>query len=238
MTALPVVSELEVAALTPDQQLALYREALAELDAFYAADPWEWLRREVWTIDEASQEILRWPADLVYTRELMEILSGPERLIAIPKSRRMMVSWEVAAWCIHRIRYATGNVVYWQADNEDKAAAVVDKRCKFIEDHLRAALRREYKPWRTSSGMVGTLEYLATQSRMQGIASGPDKGRSYTPSIVVMDECDFHQRGHETLASWLATLEKRAKIVVISSSNGPGKVLADVCKDAGFIRFN
>jgi hypothetical protein len=150
----------------------------------------------------------------------------------------MMVSWLVAAYCTHRARYFPHNTIYWQADNEDKAAAIVDARCKWIEDHLEpAVLRRDYESWRTSSGLVGTLKWKETSSRIEGIASGPDKVRSYTPSILVMDESDFHLRGQDSLAAGLACVEKNAQLIVISSSNGPGKVLGDICKAAGFTRW-
>src|SRR5437773_11562261 len=91
-----------------EQERRLYRSLLAEMDTRYQASISDWLLKQVWTIDEASQHELRWPADKIYLLELMDALDA-EPMLAIPKSRRMMVTWAVAAWAVWRARYHRNN---------------------------------------------------------------------------------------------------------------------------------
>lgn len=215
-----------------------YETLLRDDDGNFKDDPWTWLCEEVVTIDEATQEQLRWPQDQPALHDIIDALQSSERKIGIPKSRRMMVSWVVAAWCVHRARYFPNNAIFWQSQNEQKAAYVVDKRCAYIEDNLRTArLRREYHPIHTSGGLIGKLTYKATGSYIWAVPEGDAVFRAYTPSVVVLDESDHMDRGHESLAAVIPMAEKNTKLIVISTSNGPRGVLAQISKEAGFVRY-
>ena len=39
------------------------------------------------------------------------------------------------------------------------------------------------------------------------------------------------------LTAAMATVEKSAKIILVSTSDGPGQPLADICKEVGLVRF-
>jgi hypothetical protein len=65
-------------------------------------DPWFCACEMVHTIDEATQQAPPRPRDHAYLEALFAAL-GTERLLAVPKSRRMMGSWAVSAWATHRI---------------------------------------------------------------------------------------------------------------------------------------
>ena len=108
------------------------------------ADIWRWLTDKVWTIDEASQERAKWP-DKVYLRELFAAIDECP-MLAIPKSRRMMVTWAVAAWCVHRARFFPNVAVFWQSETEDKAAYVVQNRAAYIEDNITPSPFRPTAP--------------------------------------------------------------------------------------------
>jgi phage FluMu gp28-like protein len=229
MSAAPIRSD--------EQERKLYRSLLAEMDTRYQSSNRDWLLEQVWTIDEASQQELRWPADKIYLLELMDAFERYECL-AIPKSRRMMVTWAVAAWAVWRARYHRNNAIFVQSENEDKAAYVIDKRCAWIEDHLEDSdLRRPYKALHTSKGAIGRMAYEGTGSYIWGIPQGGDVIRTYTFTALVMDEVEFQPEGHEALTAALAAVEKGAKLVLISSSNGPRGVLAEICREIGFTRF-
>jgi hypothetical protein len=85
--------------------------------------------------------------------------------------------------------------------------------------------------------LIGRLTYLPTGSRVIAVAQGADVFRFYTPTVVVMDEGDFQDEGHEALVAALPFGEKQGKVIFVSSSNGPGKPLATICKGVGFVRF-
>lgn len=223
--------------LNPAERQALYSGLLAEADLRYANDCNLWLRNQVWTLDEATEQKRRWPTDKPYIQEIVQALDEC-RLLAIPKSRRMMVSWIVAAWCTHRARYRPANAIYWQSETEDKAAFVVDQRCRFIEDNLQTpALRKPYSTIKTTQGQVGRLTYDRTKSYIRAVAQGDSVIRGFTPTVLVMDECEFQPEAAKALEAALATAEKDSHLILVSSSNGPRGILASMCAEIGFTKF-
>lgn len=225
--------------LSDDELAEAMTTLLVQANARYRDDCWRWLCEQVFTIDEASKEIRPWPAEKEYLRELLENdLIGNYQPLAIPKSRRMMVSWLVAAWSVWLARFHPNNAIYIQSETEDKAAFLVDSRCQFIEDHLRVpALRKTYEATKTKGGQTGRLHYEATRSFIRAVAQGGNVARTFTPSVWIMDECEFQPEAAEALAAALPFVEKRMKLVLISSSAGPRGILAEICRGIGFTRW-
>jgi len=213
-----------------------YKSLLFEIDKEYMEDPWVWFMCELQTQDEASQAMLGWP-DKDYLHDLIWVLNH-EQAVFIPKSRRMMVSWTMAAWAVYKARYWPHHAIFIQSETEEKAAFITDKRCAYLENNLREPLlRRKYKPIRTHQGLIGRITYEATDSYVWAIPQGDDVIRSFTFSILIMDESEFQPEGPKALVSALPTLEKGAQLIVASTSNGPQGILADVCNDIGFVKF-
>lgn len=210
---------------------------VSSLDDHYATNIWDWACDEVVTLDEAMGQRTRWPRDKAYLRELLTIFEE-RNFIAVPKSRRMMVTWAAALWAVWRARYHSDQKIFIQSDTESKAAFVVDQRCAFIEDHLRTpGIIRRYSALRTSEGQIGKMVYQDTDSWIQAIAQGEEKIRGYTYSALISDEIEHQQEGHKALTAALPALEKDAKLIMIGTSNGPGGVLAQVCESVGFTRW-
>ena len=113
----------------------------------------------------------------------------------------------------------------------------MDKRCTFIEDHLEAPYRRAYQSLKTTKGAIGRITYESTGSYLWAIPQGDSVIRAYTFSVLISDEMDFQPEGHQALVAALPIAEKGAKLVLLSSSNGPSGVLAGICRDVGFLRF-
>ena len=222
--------------LTDEGAMAVARDLIEEMDARYAVDPWAWASEVVITQDEASGASLRFPSDREYLHDLFDIFEN-ESLIAIPKSRRVFVTWGVATYLTHRARYKKNQALFVQSETEDKAAFVVDKRCAFIEENLPKALQRPVKAVRTIKGAVGQLTYEGTKSYIKGIAQGRDALRAFTPSIVFLDECEFQQEGRQSLVAALPFAEKGAKIILVSTSNGASGPLADIARSVGFVKY-
>jgi hypothetical protein len=222
--------------LTDEQAISVTRDIVDAYDERYALDPWAWASEVVVTQDEAAGTSLKFPSDRDYLHDLFDIIES-ESLIAIPKSRRVFVTWGVATYLTWRARYRKNQALFVQSETEDKAAFVVDKRCCFIEDNLPPALRRGYKAVRTIKGSVGQLTYDTTKSYIKGIAQGRDSLRAYTPTIVFMDEVEFMGEGRQSLISALPFAEKGAKIILVSTSNGSAGPLADIARSVGFVSY-
>lgn len=224
-----------LARLTDEEQTELLVLLDAEHDAQLARDPWAWAC-ETRTKDEADGKIKPFPRD-PYLRDFFAVLAH-RQLICVPKSRRMKVTWAVAAFCTHRARYNSTTAVFWQADNEDKAAFVVQERCAFLEDSLPAELRRPTHAIRTAKGMIGRLNWTDGRGGyIWGVPQGDSILRTYTPTILVMDEVDFQPEAHAALAAALPFVEKSAKLILITTSAGPSGVVAEIAKSMGFESF-
>jgi phage FluMu gp28-like protein len=215
-----------------------YLTELRAADERYARSCWSWLIDEVQTLDEASKAIRRWP-DLPYLHDLIDVLTDPdERLIAIPKARRMMATWCVAEWVHWLTRYHPHVLAVWQSRTQTMAAEVVDKRIDWAENHLiDAPMRRTRRGNKTAEGLIGRITWDKSGSRIVAVAEGAHVFRSLTPTVLVMDEVEFQEQGPGALAAAMPFAEKGARIVLLSSSNGPGKPLAGICKSVGFSRW-
>ena len=221
--------------LSEDERYAAAKEIVKDEDARYAERPWEWAVERVHTIDEAGAEILPWP-DKEYLHDLFDALDT-EPLLAIPKSRRVLVSWGVAVHLLHRIRYKEHRRGYVQSEIEGKAAYIINDRMAWVEDHLPPVWQRKYESHRTMEGLIGTMAYVDTGSKVKAIAQGADAMRAYTPTFVFMDEIEFQREGHKSFVAALPFREKRCQIILASSSNGPGGVLAQMASTINFVRF-
>lgn len=227
-------SASQLAALSDEDQDELLRLLQQRRDEQLRVDPWEWAC-ETKTKDEADGSIREFPRT-PYLKDYFRVLAN-EQLIAVPKSRRMRVTWATAAFCVHAARYGgSSTAVFWQADNEDKAAFVVQERCMFLESSLSDELRRPYSSIRTNKGMVGRVNYAAG-GYIWGVPQGDAVLRTYTPSILVMDECDFQHDAHQALAAALPFVEKNAKLILITTSNGPSGIMAEIAKTVGFTSY-
>lgn len=222
-------------ALSEDQQAAAAQAIVEYDDGQYANDSYLWAVEQVKTIDEASAQVLPFP-DRMYLHDLFEAMDETQKL-AIPKSRRMMVSWAVAIYIQHQIRYRSHVAAYVQSAVEGKAAYIVDARMKFVEDNLPVIYRKPYTCIRTSEGQVGKLTMSSTGSFVHALAQGADAFRAFTPTLVFSDEIEFQEKGHQSFVAMLPFAEKKCKIIIVSSSNGPQGVLAGFARDIGFARF-
>ena len=220
--------------LSEEQQYAAAMALVAEKDAVWSQDAYKWATEAVSTIDEASSSILPFP-DKAYLADLFDAMEHEKRL-AVVKSRRMTITWAVAAKLLHKVRYKRHVAGFIQSETETKSAFVIDKRMKFIEDNLLPLYRRRYDSIRGVSGMVTKMSY-DTGSYAWGIAQGADVFRTYTPTFIFMDEIEFMEQGHQSFVAALPFIEKDCQIVLVSTSNGPHGVLADMARSAGFVRF-
>jgi hypothetical protein len=209
-----------------------------EMDAIWSKDCWRWFCQMVQTVDEAAVSnetgnVFRWPAHYTYLREVLKVLEN-EPLVIIPKSRRMMISWLVAAYFVWHARYHENGALFWQSETEQKAAFIVDQRCKFIEEHLyRPEFKEQIKTIKTKQGLVGRITY-PNGSYIWAVAQGGDVLRTYTATKVMMDECEFQDESPDALTALLPLVEKGAQAILVSSSNGPIGVMAELCRDVGF----
>lgn len=197
-------------------------EVLALLKHQADVDGEFWLRHVV-TRDEAdpAHSVKPFPVHLEYLRELWQLFTE-RNLVVIAKSRQMLVSWVVAAFCVWTARSKPHQAVYWQAQKAEDAVSMVCApegaamaRCQFIEAHLPEWLRQDVKP------IQGVLQY-PNGSFIQALAGGADKIRGKTASLVVLDEFGHMAEQKEIYMGVAPLIQKGAKAIIVSTPNGTG----------------
>ena len=76
------------------------RQLAAAVVEKWARSPWAFIRDACKTLDEADNGNVKPFPDLPYLRHICEVW-GRHKMLAIPKSRRMMLTWLMLALHLH-----------------------------------------------------------------------------------------------------------------------------------------
>jgi hypothetical protein len=196
----------------------------------YRTDPYAFLTECVWTLDQASQQVRRFPdiADSPcscpakcrnYIQHLCITWLREKRLL-VPKSRRVMVSWTMVALHCWLARFFPGSTIAFvsrkQGLNDSEGAAELVRRIKFIEEHLPVEI--EPVPFQYN---FARLKYPSIGSEIIGVAQGADQLRQYTLTAIFADEMAYWELAHDTYSASIPTLEGGGRFTGVSSAN-PG----------------
>lgn len=176
--------------------------------------PWHWLTNYVWTLDSHDRKtpLRRFP-NREYLKELVRIWQE-EKLLLIPKSRQMMITWLMVALHLHDAQFYAGRCIFFQSKKEEDAAALIE-RAKFIYDHQPA--------WMKEPAQKKSCEIFFPEknSRIKGIPQGADQIRSYTASGIFIDEAAFQPGAREAFTAAKPSIDGGGRITMVSSAN-PG----------------
>jgi phage FluMu gp28-like protein len=210
--------ELEV--LRTRSQDVTAEQAVALAWAQAAADGTFFLRF-VQTRDEADPEQTTkpFPLHLAYLTDLWRIIDKNQRVV-IAKSRQMMISWLMAAYCVWYARFHANSACYYQTKAFEDAVAMVampeggfEGRCQFIESHLPAWLHMDVK---ISEGRV----QYPNGSIIQALAGGADKIRGKVASVVVEDEFGHQEDQTGVFTAVAPLIQKGTRAIFVSTPNG------------------
>lgn len=178
-----------------------------------------WLRF-VRTTDPAdpTTSIKPFPLYLEYISEVWKAINSSNKIV-IAKSRQMMASWLLAAYCCWWARFKNNQAVYWQSQKDEDANGMValpgqlEGRCQFIESHLPAFLQLPYR------ATEGRLTY-PNGSVIQALAGGADQIRGKVMSVLVEDEFAFQAESRGVYTAAAPLIQKGAKFIAVSTPNG------------------
>jgi hypothetical protein len=152
-------------------------------------------------------------------------------VLFIPKSREMMLSWSVIAYCVWRCQIFPGTQVLVQSQKHEKAAELVkgteppgyaftlwDRQDPWLKNRFPLAMKAGDLP---SDNVV-----WKNGSEIKGVGQGADQVRQYHPTVFVVDEMAFME---EAGASFGAATPVAKQIICVSSA-GPG-FFGDICSD-------
>ena len=161
-------------------------------------DPIEFFKTSVLTLDQADRRtpVKAFPWDLPYIAPIVAKLQS-ERLLAIRKTRRMIISWTIQTFNLWDAMFHIGRSIYVQSDKEEKSDELI-RRCKFIYDQLPTYTkpivpRMVYK--------YCQLSFPEIDSVIVGVPQGRDQLRQITASRIFGDEFAFWDKAEEILRS-------------------------------------
>lgn len=170
----------------------------------------------VWTFDsyEAGPNKVKLFPDKEYIRYLLWRIHN-DKILFIPKSRQIVVTWLSCFYLWWDARFHPFELNFAQSKKEEDAANLVfnkewtTARISFMEAMLPAWLRDE-----KATAAYGKINY-SNGSIVWGIPQGGDIIRSYTPSIVFLDEAAFQS---EAERAYTAAKAAARKIIAASSA--------------------
>lgn len=182
----------------------------------YRDDPWAFACDCVFTLDPQDHEtpIKKFPKDKEYLKFFF-YLWLKEKLLCVPKSRRMFMSWACVTLYTWDTLFHTGRFNAFVSKKELDADNLID-RSKFIIDHIpQDILPQEALPKHRRT--FTHLEFPETFSQIRAFPSGADQLRMHGFSGVLNDEMAFQPDAAEMYSSTFPTIENGGRFTAISS---------------------
>lgn len=194
----------------------------------YKDDPWAFLTECCYTLDQVDGKT---PIKLLPQRDYAKTyvhLWQHFPLIAIPKSRRMTMSWYTIALYTWDTLFHDGRLNAFVSKKEEDAAELVN-RAKFILDHIPThRIPREMLP--EYNATYCKLDIPSINSKIEAYAQGADQLRQFTFSGIFGDECAFWEQAKAFYSASFPTIEGGGKMTLVSSP-APG-FFKQLCFDA------
>jgi hypothetical protein len=160
---------------------------------------------------EAAQPFTLWPAQ----QDALAAMER-ERLLVILKARQLGVSWLACAYTLWLCATQPGRTVLTFSQGQLEANELI-ARVLFLADHHqdRAAL--------PALVTQNTTELAwANGSRIKSLPATKRAGRSFTASLVILDEFAFMAYPADLYAAVKPTIDGGGKLFIISSADGQG----------------
>lgn len=179
----------------------------------YFDNPWAMIEDgHVWTLDEADKlnPVKAFPNDPWLQWVAWKWMN--EDLIALFKSRRMMISWLFIFLHLWAVMFLEGRSVFFVSDKEEKSDELID-RVEFIYNHipddiiLKPRIKRTYCHFE----VPGLNNYIL------GVAQGARQLAQYTASFLFFDEFAHWERARETFMAAKPTIDGGGKVTLVSS---------------------
>lgn len=187
----------------------------------YRNSPWDFLSECVFTHDEVDQKnpIKIYPSDLKYL-EFLVLMWQRKKKLAIPKSRRLTVSWTFIALALWDCIFHKGRSWAFVSKKEEDSKELV-QRAKFILDHIPAdKIAPDLLPKLKRGEMQSSppmLEFTEIYSKIMGFPSGGNQLRQRGFSGILEDECAFWDDAEASYASAEPTTKGGGRLVMVST---------------------
>lgn len=183
-------------------------------------DPYEFIFRYSYTLDphDVNHPIKLIP-DYPYIRELIRIFLT-DKLIAVVKSRQLLVTWIFCALHVWLCTFFKGQYVFFisrkEADAGFDTPLSLCSRALFVLQNLPKEMRPEF----TKSLQPPVLKFPNFYSTIQGVSQDSDALRQYTASSILLDEMAFQEHATEAYAAVKPTIDGGGRLICVSTPNG------------------
>lgn len=192
---------------------------------------WLFLKHCVFTQDQVDVAcpIKKYPSHLIYLQFIV-MMWDLYLKIAIPKSRRMTISWTIIALVVHDVIFHKGRMWAFTSKKEENAKELVG-RAEFIIDHIPPDIIAPGLIPKMKNGKMQSspprIEFEETYSGIQGFPQGGDQLRQYGFTGIFEDECAFQEESEDTYAAAEPTVKGGGRMIKVSSRS---------VKDNGFFK--
>ena len=180
-------------------------------------DPWAFLTEFVKTQDPAKGT-LAFP-DYPYLKDFVTHIES-ERLLLVPKSRQMLVTWTMAALFLWRALFRAPGMYLFLSRNERCAEELLE-RVRFIFGQLP-----DYMKPKLTANSREEIAFGKYGARILSLPASPNGPRMYSPSGVFWDEMAFTPFDEQIWAALKPALDSGGSFVGVSSSGGGNNLFA------------
>lgn len=156
-----------------------------------------------------------WPGQVHVMWLLMTV-----RLVIILKARQLGISWVSCAYALWLVLFHPGKVVICFSKGENEAKELL-RRIQALYDRLPEWMREQLP--RQLKDNAGELAW-SNESRVMSLAASANAGRSFTASLVIMDEAAFMTFAGKIYAALKPTIDGGGQLVMLSTANGLGNL--------------
>lgn len=171
----------------------------------------------VTTLDEATHRKAKWPTELEYLTVIADELQyGKDRMLWVPKSRRMMATWVVSTFALWEVLRKDNYLALIQSQTEEHSKDLLEDRIKLMWENLP----RWFRFFAAANEPDWTkldVRFRDRDSRVKVFPQGPKQLRQYTPSFILVDEACHQDQFEESLTAMIPFLEKDTRIIILSS---------------------
>ena len=148
-----------------------------------------WMTECTNTVDEQSEVPYKPFPKEQYIKSLVDVLNH-EDVLLVEKSRSVMGSWTVAAWCAWYAFNTPAKKIMFQSRDEDRSINLIHY-VKTLWEQSIPELQTRWSVRRPPREQAYKEFELSNGSKFIGVVGDPEKVRSEHPSVYVADEAAF-----------------------------------------------
>ncbi len=190
----------------------------------YRDNPYAFLTECVFTLDQVDQKD---PIKLFPDKEYLELYVSIWmrcKLLAVPKSRRMTMSWTNIALFLWDAIFHKGRFMAFVSKKEEHAGELVERAEYIFKRIPHDKIPPDMLPRIKNNQMTKkppVLEFPDINSKIQGFPMGADQLRQFTFSGILGDEAAFWPEARQFYSASKPTLDGGGRMSLISSA-APG----------------